>query len=281
MRTRPRALATATLATLTFATLASCSAPPHRTGAAPDAPAIRVATYNIRHGRGTDERVDLARTAAVLRALRPDIVGLQEVDNRVERSGRVDEAALLGEQLGMHHAFGSFFDYQGGQYGMGVLSRHSIRRITPVELPRGNEPRIALAVEVDYPGIGALAVVNVHFDWVRDDGFRFAQATALTTFLDTLSVPYILLGDFNDVPESRTLALFTARAMEAKKPAGDHFTFSSTDPAREIDFIFAAPPSRWTAGGVRVIDESLASDHRPVYAELRLRRTIIESTQTR
>jgi len=251
------------------AVLASCSPASVRTTPAPGDAVIRVATYNIRHGRGTDERVDLTRAAAVLRALNPDMVGLQEVDNRVERSGRVDEAEALGAQLGMHHAFGAFMDYQGGQYGLAILSRHPVRRIAPIRLQDGNEPRVALVVEVDYPGIGALAVVNVHFDWVRDDGFRFAQASTLATVLDTLSIPYVLLGDFNDVPESRTLALFKSRAMEARKPASDHFTFSSTEPVREIDFIFASPAAAWTARGVRVITEPLASDHRAVFAELR------------
>jgi endonuclease/exonuclease/phosphatase family metal-dependent hydrolase len=251
------------------AALASCSPASVRTTSASGGAVVRVATYNIRHGRGTDERVDLTRAAAVLRALAPDVVGLQEVDNRVERSGRVDEAEALGAQLGMHHAFGAFMDYQGGQYGLAILSRHPVRRIAPIRVPDGNEPRVALLVEVDYPRIGALAVVNVHFDWVRDDGFRFAQASTLATVLDTLSIPYVLLGDFNDVPESRTLALFKSRAMEARKPASDHFTFSSTEPVREIDFIFASPAADWTASGVRVITEPVASDHRPVFAELR------------
>jgi endonuclease/exonuclease/phosphatase family metal-dependent hydrolase len=60
--------------------------------------------------------------------------------------------------------------------------------------------------------------------------------------------------------------------MEGRKPLDDHFTFSSTDPQREIDFIFAAPAARWSASGVRVIDERVASDHRPVFAELRFMR---------
>lgn len=87
---------------------------------------IRVASYNIKHGRGNDNVVDLARTAGVLRALAPDIVGLQEVDREAERSGKVDEARVLGESLGVHHAFGRFMDFQGGAYGMGVLSRFPI-----------------------------------------------------------------------------------------------------------------------------------------------------------
>jgi endonuclease/exonuclease/phosphatase family metal-dependent hydrolase len=227
---------------------------------------LRVVSYNIKHGRGNDNVVDLYRTAGVIRALRPDIVGLQEVDDRAERSGKVAQAERLGAALGLHHAFGRFMDFQGGAYGMAILTRQPIVATHAVQLPEGNEPRIALAVQIRLADGRVLTIVNVHFDWVRDDAFRFAQAGALTKYLDDLETPYILLGDFNDLPDSRTLALFKARAGEARKPAADRFTFSATAPEREIDFIFFAPPSEWRAREVRVIDERIASDHRPVVA---------------
>lgn len=173
---------------------------------------LRVVSYNIKHGRGNDNVIDLERTASVLRALTPDIVGLQEVDDMATRSGGVPQTERLGQLLGMHHAFGRFMDFQGGAYGMAILTSHAIAATRSVRLPDGNEPRVALAVEVRLPDGHPLTIVNVHFDWVRDDTFRFAQAEALTRYLDGLTMPYVLLGDFNDVPESRTLALFTSRA---------------------------------------------------------------------
>jgi endonuclease/exonuclease/phosphatase family metal-dependent hydrolase len=250
------------LATLFVA--AACSAPP-KVATARETP-LRIASYNIRHGRGTDDALDLARTAKVLGSLTPDIVGLQEVDDRVERSGRVNEAEWLGHTLGMQHAFGAFMPYQGGEYGLAILSRYPIESQTAIRLPDGNEPRVALLARLRLPNGRPLAVVNVHFDWVKDDGFRFAQATALSQVLDTLSVPYVLLGDFNDEPGSRTLALFQARAIELKKPRDDHFTFSSTEPVKEIDFVFVAPAAAWGPGTAKAVTERLASDHRPVIA---------------
>ena len=229
---------------------------------------LRVVTYNIKHGQGMDGAVDLERTAAVLRPLRPDVVGLQEVDDRATRSGSVAQAERLGQLLGLQNAFGKFMDYQGGAYGLAVLARHPIMKSEAVRLPDGNEPRVALVVEIRLPDGGHVAVVNVHFDWVRDDAFRFAQADALTKRLDTLPIPYVLIGDFNDVPESRTLGLFRARAAEARKPSGASFTFPSTEPVREIDHVFFAPAAAFTPREVRVIDERVASDHRPVLAVL-------------
>ncbi len=225
---------------------------------------LRVVSYNIRHGRGMDGEVNLERTAAVLRRLTPDIVALQEVDNRVTRSGGDDQAAVLGGLLGMEHAFGAFMDYQGGQYGMAILSRYPIVRVDPVRLPEGNEPRVALAVELEVPGGGRVMVVNVHFDWVSDDGFRYAQAEHLAAYLDALTLPYLLVGDFNDLPASRTLGLFRARAVEVAKPSGAGFTFPAAEPAKEIDYIFAGPAAAWSGGVAEVIPEREASDHRPV-----------------
>ena len=100
---------------------------------------LRVVSYNIKHGRGNDDTVDLERTARVLRAQNPDIVALQEVDERVRRSGSVPQADSLGRLLGMSAAFGGFMDYQGGQYGMAILSRYPIVSINPIRLPNGNE----------------------------------------------------------------------------------------------------------------------------------------------
>lgn len=250
--------------------LAALLAAPALLWSAPPQADVRVVSYNIKHGRGNDQVVDLERTAGVLRALTPDIVGLQEVDDRATRSGSVAQAERLGEMLDMHHAFGKFMDFQGGAYGMGILTRYAIVSTREVLLPEGNEPRVALAVDVRLPGDRPLTIVNVHFDWVRDDAFRYAQAEALTKYLDALTTPYLLLGDFNDVPESRTLQLFFSRAGEAAKPADDRLTFSSTEPGREIDFIFYAPATAFTAAEVRVIDEPVASDHRPVLAVLRV-----------
>jgi endonuclease/exonuclease/phosphatase family metal-dependent hydrolase len=225
---------------------------------------LRVVSYNIRHGRGMDSEVNLERTAAVLRQLSPDIVGLQEVDNRVTRSGGEDQAAVLGGLLGMEHAFGAFMDYQGGQYGMAILSRYPIVRVDPVRLPEGNEPRIALAVELALPGGARVMVVNVHFDWVGDDGFRFAQAEHLAAYLDALTLPYLLVGDFNDEPPSRTLGVFRTRAVEVAKPGGAGFTFPAAEPEREIDYLFAGPGAAWAVGAGEVVPEREASDHRPV-----------------
>ena len=62
---------------------------------------LRVMTWNIRHGEGLDGRVDLERIAAVIRASGADLVGLQEVDRGVRRTGGVDMPAELARLTGL------------------------------------------------------------------------------------------------------------------------------------------------------------------------------------
>jgi len=232
---------------------------------------VRAVSYNIKHGQGMDGRVDLARIAGVLKKLRPDFVGLQEVDLTARRSGKTNQVNDLAKMLSMHPGFGSFMDFQGGRYGMAILSRYPLRNVRSLRLPTGNEPRVALIAEAQLPNNATVLVVNVHFDWVADDKYRFAQAQKLRDYLRDQERPYILMGDFNDGPDSRTLALFDQIALRTEKPKDDRMTFSSTKPKREIDFIFCSPAKSWQVGRVEVITERVASDHRPVVAELTLK----------
>lgn len=82
---------------------------------------LRVLAYNIHHGEGMDDAVDLPRIADVIRSEKPDFVALQEVDKGVNRSGKVNQAMVLGELLGMYHNFAKFMDYDGGEYGLARL----------------------------------------------------------------------------------------------------------------------------------------------------------------
>jgi endonuclease/exonuclease/phosphatase family metal-dependent hydrolase len=232
---------------------------------------LTVATYNIRHARGVDDMVDLDRTAAAIRAFGADVVALQEVDRRVDRSGSVDQPRLLGAALRMHHAFGAFFPYQSGEYGMAILSRFPILREHALRLPDGNEPRVALFAELEMPSGGRVLVVNVHFDWVGNDTLRFKQVEALGAVLDTVSLPTILLGDFNDVPGSRTITRWAPSFVALAKPEADRFTFPSTTPAKEIDHILLKPAAAWEGRTARVVTDSVTSDHRAVVGRVRLR----------
>ena len=86
--------------------------------------------------------------------------------------------------------------------------------------------------------------------------------------------PAIIAGDFNATPDSRPIREFE---KEWKMPLGGpddasrSVTFPAEKPDRWIDYIMYRPADKWEVVEVRVLDEPVASDHRPVLAVLRLK----------
>lgn len=236
----------------------------------PQATTLRLLAYNIHHGAGNDEVLDLQRIAELIRSLQPDLVALQEIDNGTERTERVNQAAELGRLTGMGSVFGPFMDYQGGQYGMALLSELDFVNPTNHQLPDGPEPRTALALHVPLAGGEELTFVGIHF--YGDPGQRMSQARRLLRVLEEEDeeTPAILAGDFNSTPDSEVMALI-GETFTIPDKGEDHLTFRSDRPDREIDFIVYRPADRFRVIESRVIDEPVASDHRPVLLMLEVR----------
>ena len=100
-------------------------------------PTVTVATYNMGAARVSD--IDTIATA--IGALDADIIALDEVDNKTKRSGQVDQAKYIAEKLDLHYVFGRAIDFEGGQYGLAILSRHPISASEVVPLPSGDPSR--------------------------------------------------------------------------------------------------------------------------------------------
>jgi len=233
---------------------------------------IRLVSYNIKHGRGMDREVDLKRIAAVLRKLKPDLVALQEIDHTCTRSGKVNQAAALGALLGMHHRFGKFMDFQGGQYGLAILSRFAVQKSIRHQLAPGAEPRCALEVMVRPTTPGPfLSFVSIHNDWTREP-FRIAQVNDLIMGLAKRKHPIILAGDFNAKPEAESLARLKASGFSILAKKNGARTFPSSSPTVEIDYFMTRGISFEIPPLTHVHDERLASDHRPIVMDLPLPR---------
>ena len=182
---------------------------------------MRILSYNIRHGAGMDLAIDLERLAAVITELDPDAVLLQGVDCRVERSGGVDQMARFGQLTGMHHYFGSFMEYGGGEYGMGILTRQAALEWDVEELPAGEEPRFSLWVRLPWA-----TLVNVHL--YRTEAQRLAQAQRLIEAFADQAGPVIVGGDFNSEPDGKVMALLADHWTIAPKN-GPRLTFPAGD----------------------------------------------------
>jgi endonuclease/exonuclease/phosphatase family metal-dependent hydrolase len=256
---------------LPLLTLAVFAFPP----AAPAADAsvtLRVMSYNIHHGVGIDGKLDLERIARLITEAKVDLVGLQEVDRGIPRSGKRDLAAELAQLTGMQAIFERNIVYQGGDYGNAILSRFPIRcsRNTHYQMLRAGEQRGLLQAVVEVGG-RELLFLNTHIDFRPDDSERLLNVDEMRQVIEREKLPVILLGDFNSVPGSSTHTKLKSFLVDAWEVAGrgDGFTIPVKKPSKRIDFIFV---SGATIEPVKMeVIHSIASDHLPIVAELRLK----------
>lgn len=231
---------------------------------------LRVLCYNIHYGQGNDGVYDIARLANVIKAVKPDLVALQEVDVGVLRSGRVHQARKLGELTGMAVRFGPTQHYEGGLFGNAVLTHLPIEDVHIQPLPytestteRTTYPRGAVVVQVRLPGGNPLKFISTHFQHnVPDD--RVLEAQAINKFFVDDSMPAILAGDMNATPDSEPIQILQKswqNAIDAEAMPSS----PSQQPRSRIDFIFYRG-AKLKMKHSEVLPEVMASDHRPVLA---------------
>jgi endonuclease/exonuclease/phosphatase family metal-dependent hydrolase len=232
---------------------------------------VKVLTYNIHHGENTKQVLDLQGIANVILATNPDLVALQEVDSATGRTSQSDQLKELASITGMYTYFAKSMDFDGGGYGTGILSRFPISSNTTLLLPsaKGNEPRAAGIVTVRLPGDSSLQFVTTHLDAGRKATDRIAQANALADYFKATATPVIIAGDFNASPASKEINVLKQVFTDATSGMGP--TFPADSPKIKLDYIMITPKHRWTITGARIIEETVASDHRPVLCELEMK----------
>jgi endonuclease/exonuclease/phosphatase family metal-dependent hydrolase len=241
------------------------------TVAADEAARLRVLTYNIHHGAGVDGKLDLERIAAVIRSASPDVVALQEVDQGTMRTNGVKQAEELSRLTDMQAVFGKNIDYEGGDYGNAVLTKLPMQSHENVALPTfddDGEQRGLLIVELGTPSGEPIVFVSTHLDHRPPDDERMMSAHIINNRLSREERPIILAGDLNATGDSRVLA----RLSEKWQNASDEETATVPvgKPRRQIDYVLFRPANRWRVVEVSVLDERVASDHRPLLAVLEL-----------
>ncbi len=232
---------------------------------------VSVLTYNIYHGEDANGKSNLDAVARVINSLEPDLVALQEVDNKTTRAKGLDLTAELSRRTGMQGIFGKAMDYAGGGYGEAVLCRHPVLQTRTNALPHlpDAEPRAALKVLVQLPSGEKVIFVGTHLDHLRDQSSRMMQAGRINELYADCNLPVILAGDLNAVPGSDPINLLS-RQWTRVQQTNPQPTSPSVNPTKKIDYIMFKPEHRWRVVSSRVIDEKVASDHCPFFAVLEL-----------
>ena len=252
--------------------------------------ALRVATFNILHGRTVGDVVDPARLRMSIRRLRPDILALQEVDLDQERSDGVDLTAVAAEAMdAVAHRFvaaisgtpgGTWIAATGAEqpgsaaYGIALLSRFPATSWQVLRLPHiparfpmyltasrrlivvNDEPRAAVVARLE-TSLGPLTVANTHLSFVP--GWNRRQLRSIVAELQGLPGPRLVVGDLN-------LTSAAAQRWSGLRTLAAAPTYPAHRPRRQLDHILTDDP----ALTVRHRETPLMpiSDHRPLVVDL-------------
>lgn len=246
-----------------------------KTEPAGNAADLKIMSYNIHHAnppsKSKEGVIDIDAVARVIKQQNPDLVGIQETDRNTKRSGNIDEAALLGQKTGLHAQFFKAIDYDGGDYGLTILSRYPIQSYNKVNLPQvmKGEARILSYITVNIPGKGKITFANTHLDATHPDSNRVAQVKRIIAELDSKPGPVIIVGDFNSEANKETIRILDQNFRRTCVD-GCAFTIPETRPNKTIDYI-AIKNAGWPVKEHTVIPETYASDHRPVTATFQIK----------
>lgn len=236
---------------------------------------MRVASFNILHGRSTtDGVVDPSRLREAVQMIDADVLGLQEVDRNQRRSHALDLTAVAAEAMGAKEAkfLPALTGTPGGgwhaarvsdpddaaAYGNALLSRLPVRSWVTVRLPAlpvrrpRDEPRVALGATLD-----DVTVVTTHLSYLPP--WNRVQLHRLLTSLRRIPGAQLLTGDLN-------IAGALPWSLRDWTPLVHERTFPADAPRAQLDHVLAR---RCTprVHSVQVLELPL-SDHRAVVVDL-------------
>lgn len=229
---------------------------------------LTLMSYNIHNGVGLDRQRNHSRLAGIIAAERPDIVGIQEADSATVRAANRFVLGEMGALTSLTPHYAPAIPFDGGKYGIGLLTRDQPLSVTRTPLPGREESRMMIVA--DY---GSYVVINTHLSLTPADAETSVQLIkdAVTR---AAGRPVILMGDLNSLPSSETIRQLS-ELFEIVSPAATP-TFPADNPTEQIDYIMISRGTPYTVTRSQVLaptasrDISLASDHRPLLVTLDL-----------
>ena len=222
---------------------------------------LRLMTYNIKNANGMDDICSFQRVANVINNASPDVVAIQEVDSMTRRSGQKYVLGEIAERTQMHACFAPAIEFDGGKYGIGLLTKQVPLRLQAIPLPGREEARTLILAEFeDY------IYCCTHLSLTEED--RMKSLEIVKSFTVSYKKPLFLAGDMNAEPESDFIKELQKDFQILSNPKQS--TYPAPDPKETIDYITALKSNAngFALISSQVLDEPMASDHRPILVEL-------------
>lgn len=225
---------------------------------------LKLASYNLHKCRGLTGPHAPERNLAVIHALQPDLIALQEVDFRFGARPEALPRGLIAEMTGLVplDIVGRTGTDSLGWHGQTILLRPDIAeaaRLRRLPLP-GIEPRGALALRLK-----GLTVIAMHLGLARSS--RRAQLTRITAQAARIAEDHIvMMGDFNEWRDDRGLESLAGFQVIAPGPS-----YPAPMPQLRLDRMAMSRDIQVIRHGVfSGADARNASDHLPIWAQIRL-----------
>lgn len=223
---------------------------------------LKLMSYNIKNANGMDNVCNFQRIANVINNASPDVVAIQEVDSMTNRSRQKYVLGEIADRTQMHGYFAPAIDYDGGKYGIGLLTKQVPLRLQTLPLPGREEARTLILAEfTDY------IYCCTHMSLTEED--RMKSLELVKAFTSSSTKPLFLAGDMNAEPESGFIKELQKDFQILSNPK--QHTFPAPDPKETIDYIATLKQNAkgFAVISAKVINEPMASDHRPILVELR------------
>ena len=223
---------------------------------------LRLMTYNIKNANGMDDICSFQRVANVINNASPDVVAIQEVDSMTRRSRQKYVLGEIAERTQMHACFAPAIEFEGGKYGIGLLTKQVPLRLQTIPLPGREEARTLILAEFeDY------IYCCTHLSLTEED--RMKSLEIVKSLIASYKKPLFLAGDMNAEPESDFIKELQKDFQILSNP--EKHTYPAPDPKETIDYIAASKQNAtgFAVISARVVNEPMASDHRPILVELR------------
>lgn len=249
---------------------------------APPAPeSIKIVSYNIRWRGGNDLRrlIELLKSDPEIG--RAAVIGLQEVDRNKKRTGNVNTARLMAEELGMYYAWAApptppakNGEAKEEETGVAILSTYPLTDVTRFVLPHegpGGRRRAAVGATVQI-GKQSVRIYSLHAEIRTSNEKRLAQFRAVIEDLDAHHAQIeraVVLGDFNTMMGKDVDA--TAKMFEAAKFSTPFANGTSTWKTFIIELKLDWVWLRGLRPVQHGIDKKIGlSDHWPLWVEVKL-----------